>query len=84
MTPARIAPLLLKSCLAALGFIAAFAALAAGVILVARLVAGDEFEPIGQMIAAAPDYLAKFLLPFLLTWVFTFLTFMKREKTDGT
>ncbi len=84
MKPARIAQLTLKSCLAALAFMAALAALAAAVILVARIVAGDNLEPIGQMIAAVPDYLAKFLLPFLLTWVFTFLTFMKREKTHDT
>ena len=74
----------MKSCLAALGFIAAFAALAAGVILAARIVAGDELEPIGQMISATPDFLAKFALPFLLTWVFTFLTFLKREKANDT
>jgi uncharacterized membrane protein len=81
LAPARVIVLLLKSCLAALGFTSALAAVAAGAILVARLVAGDEFEPIGQMIAAAPDFLAKFMLPFLLAWVFTFLTFMKREKS---
>lgn len=63
---------------------AALAALAAGVILVARIVAGDEFEPAGQMIAAAPDFLAKLALPFLLTWVFTFLIFKKRGKTNET
>ncbi len=74
----------MKSGLAALGFMAAFAALAAGVILVARIIAGDELEPMGQMIAAAPDFLTKFASVFLLTWVFTFLTFMKREKTNDT
>ncbi|ABI75696.1 hypothetical protein HNE_0586 [Hyphomonas neptunium ATCC 15444] len=84
MKPARIAPVLLKSCLAALAFMAAFAALAAVVILVVRIVIGDELEPIGQMIAAAPDFLAKFASVFLLTWVFTFLNFMKREKTNDT
>lgn len=81
MKPARIAGALLRSCLAALAFMAVFAALAAVVILVARIVAGHELEPIGQMIAVAPDFLAKFILPFLLTWVFIFLTFMKREKS---
>jgi hypothetical protein len=60
---------------------AAFAALAAAAILVARIAVGDELEPIGQMIAAAPDFLAKFAVTFVLTWIFTFFTFMKREKS---
>ncbi|MBY9065436.1 hypothetical protein K1X12_00910 [Hyphomonas sp. WL0036] len=82
MKPARIARAFVRSTLATAAILGVFALLAGALALGMWIATGDKLESAGEMLSGAPGFLAKLVLPFVLTWAVIFFNALKRENAN--